>query len=225
MFCWFERKCGKVSEICKNGEDCLSCVRYVQMHLQTVEANIPGLLPLNHQLEKPKSPESPDWRVYMNLHSIDLDKFVESGRSMVIESDNYGNGKTTWAQRLLLKYLASKIGKSNSGYFISLPEALFNIKNSIRTGESVPYEEIFKTKKLLVLDDVSSKKLTEYEESWLFRCISIRALAGLSTIYTLNTSRNLEELIGGNLYSRIYNGSEHYRLEERDKRGWDKVEW
>lgn len=225
MYCWFERKCGKISEICKNGQDCQSCIRYVQMYLQTVDAGIPGALPLNHQLEKPKDVTSPDWKVYRNLHSLDLEKFVTSGRSIVIESDKYGNGKTTWAQRLLLKYLAMQVGKANAGYFISLPEALFNIKNSIGTGEDYNYEEIFKTKRLLVLDDVSCKKLTEYEESWLFRCVSIRSLAKLSTIYTLNTSRSLEDLIGGNLFSRIYNGSEHFRFEEDDKRGWDQVEW
>ena len=154
--CWFQRKCGN-KEICKDCTDLESCTRYIQMYLQTVNAGIPRMMPLNHQLEKPKSITSPDWEVYQNLYSIDLEAFVESGKSMTIESDICGNGKTTWAQRLLLKYLTKQLGKSNSGYYVSLPQAFYEIKKSIDTGEDLPYENAFLNARLLVLDDVAHK--------------------------------------------------------------------
>ena len=224
MFCWYGRVCGK-KDICQNGKDLTACTRYNQMYLQTVEANIPGMLPINHQLEKPKDPSSPDWEAYQNLLTLDIDRFVEQGRSLVIESKESGNGKTTWAQRLLLKYLASHLGKVDSGYFIDLTQALYDIKNAIGTGEYLPYEEVFKKKKLLVLDDVGHKKYSEYEREWLLRVLSLRQLRGLSTIYTMTTRTSILDAIGDRLYSRIYTGSEHYTFFEKDKRGWDQKEW
>ena len=219
MKCWFQTRCGR-KDICSNLEDCGACVRYNQMYLQTVEANIPGMLPLNHQLEKPKDPSSPDWQVYQNLYALDIQAVVESGRSIVIESTRCGNGKTTWAQRLLLKYLTTQLGKEKTGYFISLPQALFDIKKVIDSKEVLPYEEIFQTVKLLVLDDVGHKKYSEYEENWLLRVLSLRQMKGLSTIYTMNSKSKISDLIGDRLYSRIYTASEHFYLAESDKRGW-----
>ena len=220
--CWFQRKCGN-KEICKDCTDLESCTRYIQMYLQTVNAGIPRMMPLNHQLEKPKSITSPDWEVYQNLYSIDLEAFVESGKSMTIESDICGNGKTTWAQRLLLKYLTKQLGKSNSGYYVS--QAFYEIKKSIDTGEDLPYENAFLNARLLVLDDVAHKRYTEFEVNWLMRLSSLRQSKGLATIYTMNTKQNIKEFLGDRLYSMIYTASEHYVLRECDKRGWDKKEW
>lgn len=225
LHCWYERVCGK-KETCSNCKDMSGCLRHSQMYLMTVEANIPGLLPLNHQLEKPKDPTSPDWEAYQRLFSLDMQKFVSEGRSLVIESKNCGNGKTTWAQRLLLKYLIGQLGTSHAGYFLNLPQALFEIKSVISSGEKVPYEDVFSETRLLVLDDVAHKKYTEYEMNWLLRVLSVRQLKGLSTVYTMTTGKEpLSSLIGDRLFSRIYSASECVVFFEKDKRSWEKPLW
>lgn len=231
-YCWFSKVCGKKSEICNNCEDVENCIRYTQMNLQTINANIPGKQFLAHRLEKPKDPTSPDWEVYRNLYLLNIEEFVKSGKSMVIEGSNHGNGKTSFAVNKLLEYLSTQLGTADAGYFISLPQALSDIKESITTGETLPYNSIFQKTRLLVLDDVGHKKYTEYEENWLLRVLSLRQLNGLSTIYTMTSkpkvidgvNHNLISLIGDRLYSRIYTGSIHYFLAECDKRAWSKTE-
>lgn len=230
--CWFERVCGK-KEICDNCKNLENCIRYNQMYLQTVSANIPGVFPFRHQLERPKDQSSPDWEVYRNLYLLNMESFVKEGKSMVIESSNHGNGKTTFAINKLIEYLATQLGKSNAGYFLNLPQALFEIKEAITTKENLPYENIFSNVRLLVIDDVAHKKYSEFEENWLLRVISARQLKGLATIYTMtsgiksidNKEYNLISLMGDRLYSRIYTGSAHYFLAECDKRSWEKMEW
>lgn len=231
-YCWFNKVCGKKLEICNNCKNVEDCVRYNQMNLQTINANIPNAHFFNHHLEKPKDPSSPDWEVYKNLYLLNIEDFVKSGKSMVIEGSNHGNGKTSFAINKLLEYLSTQLGKANAGYFISLPQALTEIKESITTGESLPYTQIFQNTRLLVLDDVGHKKYTEYEENWLLRVLTLRQLNGLSTIYTMTSkpkmidgvNYSLISLIGDRLYSRIYTGSIHYFLAEGDKRAWPKME-
>lgn len=231
--CWFEKVCGKKSEICNNCKDLSNCVRYNQMYLQTVQANIPGILPINHQLERPKDPQSPDWEVYRNLYLLDMTKFVNDGKSMVIEGDNHGNGKTTFAIKKLLEYLATQLGKSDSGYFMNMVQVFTEVREAMINNISLQYENIFTKTRLLVLDDIGHKKYTEFEENWLLRMLSLRQMRGLATIYTMtskpkiidNHEYNLINLIGDRLYSRIYTGSTHYFLAECDKRAWPKPEF
>lgn len=231
--CWFKNICGKKEDICKNFEDLESCTRYNQMRIQTVKANIPNQFPVNLQLERPKDPTSPDWEVYKNLYKLDIKKFVEDGRQLVIESNIHGNGKTSFAINKLLEYLTTQLGKENSGYFINLVLTLNDIKSAIGdVNIKLPnFEDIFSNVRLLVVDDVGHKKYSEFEENWLLRMLSLRQMKGLATIYTMtswpknfdNKEYTLLNLIGDRLYSRIYTGSTHYFLSECDKRSWPKV--
>lgn len=214
--CWYERTCGKKEEICDNLNNCKNCTRYLQMMLQTEMANIPGELPLDHRHDS----SALDRQAYITLKNIDIQEFVVNGRSLVIESQNCGNGKTSWAKRLLLKYMAKKVGRINTGYFLNLPIVLAEVKEAIQTKEELPYLRIFSTVRLLVIDEVGASKLTDYEEKWLLRMLEERAKKpGLATIYTANSSTNMKELLGRRLYSRIYMASSRIVLRESDKRG------
>lgn len=228
MNCWFVRRCNR-KDICNDLKTPQDCVRYNQMYMQTQEAGIPGVFPIKHVLEKPNDPSSPDYNNYAELNKIATGSvaFVEQGKSLVIESSCCGNGKTTWAQVILLAYLSKQLGKSNSGYFINLPQALHDIKKIITTNEILPYEDAFSNARLLVLDDLGHKKYTEYEENWLLRVLSQRQFKNLATIYTVThrsgeagkQGRSLSALIGERLFSRIYTASERIHLFEGDKRG------
>ncbi len=217
MLCWWERTCLKKSVICNDLKNCKDCTRYLQMKLQTEMANIPGEFPIEHRLDETKK----DLQSYITLKQLDIQDFVVNGRSLVIESENSGNGKTTWAKKLLLKYMAKKVGRINTGYFLNLPIALAEAREAIQTKEILPYVKIFSTVRLLVIDEVASKKLSDFEEQWLLRMISEREKTpGLATIYTLNSTPNLKELLGKRLYSRIYTKSQKIKFVEGDKRGW-----
>lgn len=217
MLCWWEKTCLKKSVICNNLKNCNDCTRYLQMKLQTEMANIPGEFPIEHRLDETKK----DLQAYITLKQLDIQDFVVNGRSLVIESENTGNGKTSFAKKLLLKYMAKKVGRINTGYFLNLPIALAEVKEAINTKEELPYLRIFSTVRLLVIDEVGASKLTEYEEKWLLRMLSEREKTpGLATIYTLNSSSNLKELLGKRLYSRIYTKSQKVKFVEGDKRGW-----
>ena len=214
--CWYERTCKRKGEICNNLKECENCTRYLQMKIQTEMANIPGELPIDHFLDETKQ----DLQAYITLKNLDIQDFVVNGRSLVIESEQCGNGKTTFAKKLLLRYMAKKVGRINTGYFLSLPIALAEAKEAIQTKEQLPYKKIFSTVRLLVIDEVAAKPLSEFEESWLLRMLAEREKTpGLATIYTLNSSPNLREYLGKRLYSRIYTRSEKVKFVEGDKRG------
>lgn len=214
--CWYEKTCKKKDVICNDLAECQNCTRYLQMKLQTEMANIPGEFPIDHFLDETKQ----DLQAYITLKNLDIQDFVVNGKSLVIESENTGNGKTTWAKKLLLRYMAKKVGRINTGYFINLPIAFAQVKEAIQTKEQLPYARIFSTVRLLVIDEVGAKPLSEFEESWLLRMISEREKhPGLATIYTLNSSSNLKDILGKRLYSRIYTKSDKIVFKEKDKRG------
>lgn len=216
MICWYEKTCKRKDDICRGLKDCENCTRYLQMRLQTEMANIPGEFPIEHRLDETRQ----DLQAYITLKQLDIQDFVVNGRSLVIESKYCGNGKTTWAKKLLLRYMAKKVGRINTGYFLNLPIVLSEVKEAISTKEKLPYLQIFSTVRLLVIDEVGLSKLTDYEEKWLLRMVEERSKRGLATIYTLNSSDNLDELLGKRLYSRIYVKSQKIVLRETDKRHW-----
>lgn len=213
--CWYERTCKRKDEICEDLNKCDNCTRYLQMKLQTEMANIPGELPKDLFLDETKQ----DLQAYITLKNLDMQDFVVNGKSLVIESKNCGCGKTSWAKKLLLRYMARKVGRINTGYFMSLPVALAEAKEAIQTKEQLPYKRIFSTVRLLVIDEVGASPLSEFEEKWLLRMLEERDKPGLATIYTLNSSDNLKNILGKRLYSRIYTKSEHIVFLEGDKRG------
>lgn len=217
--CWYERSCKRQSEICDNLSNCGKCTRYLQMKIQTEQANMANEFPTFLRCDQSQQ----DLCAFTEIKSIDIQDFVVNGKSLVIESENTGNGKTSAAKNLLLRYMAKKVGKINTGYFLNLPIVLSEIKEAIQTKEPLPYKQVFSTVRLLVIDEIGYKKLSEYEETWLLRMIEERKRKpGLATIYTLNSTPELKELIGKRLYSRIYNGSKKIVFMEKDKRGWTK---
>ena len=219
--CWYQRTCKRQGEICNNLKDCSNCTRYLQMKLQTEMANIPMEFPIEHRLDTSKK----DLQAYTDLKALDIQDFVVKGKSLVIQSKFTGNGKSTWAKKLLLRYMAKKVGRINTGYFINLPQALAEAKDSLTTRKELPYQNIFSTVRLLVVDEVGVKKLTDFEENWLLRMVTEREKRpGLATIYTLNLpdSGDLKEILGKRLYSRIIVKSQIITFVEGDKRAWPK---
>ena len=154
-----------------------------------------------------------------------IESFVDSGKNIYIHSKNCGNGKTSWAIRLIQDYINAIWYKSDlrcRALFINVPRFLLTLKDNI-TDKSDYIQHIKDNvleADLVVWDEVGVKSLTTYEHENLYNLINARIDAGKSNIYTSNLYKEeLEEKIGERLYSRIVNLSTEVEFIGIDKRG------
>ena len=169
----------------------------------------------------PKSKQKPimlnapqcDLQAYRRLNEIksNIEDFVQSGANLYITSKHFGNGKTSWAIKLLLKYF-DEVWAGNGfnvrGIFISVPMFLLKCKDFKTTDQ-----EFEKLKRqllevdLVVWDDIASTNLSGYDYSQLLMYIDGRLLNEKSNIYTGNceTKEMLNERLGNKVASRIWN--------------------
>ena len=97
-------------------------------------------LPKNQQKIHKLNVPSCDLEAYEKLRTIQLNikQFVNEGTNLYIWSSQVGNGKTTWATKLLLQYFDSvweTCGYTKKGIFVNAPSYLANMKASISNPE------------------------------------------------------------------------------------------
>ena len=200
--CWYKDVClADVSE-------CPNCIKFLEMQYLMEHSNLPKAKQCPQQLIAPEC-DTDAYRQLAEIKSNILD-FVNDGRNLYITSACTGNGKTSWAIKLLLKYF-DEIWAGNGfnvrGLFVSVPLFLLKSKDFKTT------DTIFETLKknmyvadLVVWDDIASTNMSKYDYSQLLACIDMRILEGKSNIFTGNfdTKEELEECMGQKLASRIY---------------------
>ena len=72
---------------------------------------------------------------------------------------------------------------------------------------------------LVIWDDISSVKMTDYARATLFNIIDARVLSGKANIYTGNLKgAELLDILGGRLVSRVWNTSEILEFVGEDRR-------
>ena len=154
-----------------------------------------------------------------------IDKFVYKGSNLYLYSSTAGNGKTSWAFRLLRAYVNKVWYKEDIRpivMFISVPRFLLELKSNI-SQKSEYIEEIEKSIldcDLVVWDDIGNKVGTEFEVSHLLSILDTRLNNNKSNIYTSNLNQeDLHSFLGDRLYSRVYNYSTCIEFVGRDKRG------
>ena len=213
--CWYNRIC---TEQCSE-----NCIRYKLMYSLFKQSNLPEALWNYKELichEK-------DLQVYKQLQakSDAILNFIESGNNLYIYSENCGNGKTTWAIRLMYSYFDKIWHKSCfdcKALFVSVPKFLYNCKRSI-SQDVKGFEELcnlISEVDLVIWDDIGEMKASDYEHQILFQYIDDRINSKKSNIYTSNKNKEqLEDVLGVRLASRIYNCSECIEFLEEDKRG------
>ena len=213
--CWYKRIC---TEQCSE-----NCIRYKLMYSLFKQSNLPEALWDYKELichEK-------DLQVYKKLQakSDAILNFIESGNNLYIYSENCGNGKTTWAIRLMYSYFDKIWHKSCfdcKALFVSVPKFLYNCKRSI-SQDVKGFEELcnlISEVDLVIWDDIGEMKASDYEHQILFQYIDDRINSKKSNIYTSNKNKEqLEDVLGVRLASRIYNCSECIEFLEEDKRG------
>lgn len=216
--CWYEKVCkqNKSKKYCANIN---SCIRYAEMNYLMDTSDIPT----NRQFPD-KLDASEDYKSFCKLADIkdDIIDFVQSGNNLVITSGNTGNGKTSWAIKLLMKYFDSiwlGNGFRTRGKFVHIPTLLLQLKN-FNSPVSDTYKDELMNCDLVVWDDLASVDATAYDYSQLLLFIDNRINNQKSNIFTTNqlSEEEMEERLGTRLASRIWNTSEIIIFKGKDRR-------
>ena len=199
----------------------LTCLRYIEMLGLLEQSNIPN----SRWYPVTLSPDDCDYNAFCDLADIKdiMVDFVHRGSNLYLYSTKTGNGKTTWAIKLMLKYF-NDIWPGNGlrcrGLFIHVPTFLTRLKNFNALDEE--FERIkseLPNVDVVIWDDIASTELSSYDHSQLLTYIDQRILADKSNIFTGNLgSPEIVKALGTRLASRVWNSSKRIELKGRDKR-------
>ena len=151
------------------------------------------------------------------------DNFVNNGESLYICSHNTGNGKTSWALKLMYKLFSSQYDEvfieEPLALFIYVTDFLLQLKD-FNNPLSQKYLNYVKTVPLVIWDDIGTGTLSDYDYTQLLTYINARQQAQLSNIFTSNliTLDELSSKVGDKLASRIFNSSTIIELKGKDMR-------
>lgn len=213
--------------VCKliNTNECNSgCVRYMEMDYLLYVSGIP----LKKRKPIALTPENIDLDSFKQLNNIknDIVNFVDNGYNLYLYSLNPGNGKTSWAIKILLKFFDDiwcGNGLRPRALFINVPNFLRMVTENVQnpTRDFLELKRLIAEVDLVVWDDLGATKLSDYDHKNLLSFIDQRLLACKSNIYTGNLPfGSLQDAIGQRLASRVYNESYVIELKGRDRRGW-----
>ena len=219
MNCWMENNCKKLH--CNDEGGCL--IKYKLEYLFN-EAGITENKRIYQTLVT--DADGTDRNEFQKLSSIQKNilDFVNNGDNLYIYSIQAGNGKTSWAIRLLQSYFKKIWLKTElrcRALFINVPSFLLALKANINEPNSY-YKHIIDNVlncDLVIWDDIGNKMGTEFEISHLLSIIDSRINMGKSNIYTSNIPPDqLGNLLDIRLGSRIANASQCIQFKGGDKR-------
>lgn len=215
--CWYEGVCTAGGSPCQKLN---SCIRYSEMQYLISESGIPKARQYNLGLDVGEE----DYNAFCRLADIKdtIADFVRDGKNLYITSRGTGNGKTTWAIKLLLKYfdtIWAGNGYRVRGLFTHIPTLLLQFKN-FENPLSKEYLQNLDESDLVVFDDIASTELSKYDYSQLLTHIDTRILNKRSCIFTGNlvSAEELKQSLGDRLTSRVWNTSEIITFNGKDRR-------
>lgn len=217
--CVFNKTCSSATtDICTS-----SCIRYIQFNRLLELSNLPESYYKPIKLNDTYITDN-DKEMFDKLNSIDMLEFVKKGKNLFICSNGCGNGKTTWAIKLMQRYFYKSWQNSydiTRGIFVKVTKLL----NDMRNFEDIPeYTTRVKDADLVIFDDLGSDRLTDFGHEQLIQIIDYRLDHNLSNIYTSNItkSEDLITKIGARLTSRTFNSSKVITFDSRDYRSIQK---
>lgn len=214
--CWYLKTCK---------DDCDMCVRYIQMKWQMDNS---GLYPAQQKPIKMciiESINGVDREAYKKLSDIreNITEFVDNHENLYICSEQAGNGKTSWAIRMLHTYFHQRaVGNYDNllGMFVNTTDLLIKLKD-FNNPLPKKYLDNLENVDLVVFDDIAiNSNISNYDYTQLFNIINKRMMAEKSSIFTSNVTKyeDLEALFGPRLASRVYNTSQIIELKGLDIR-------
>lgn len=217
--CWFKDVyCQEPEENCNHG-----CQLFCNMKRLVDNSGLPYKLKTANKLQCPEQDEE----AYLQLNEIkkNIVDFVENGNNLYIYSNNVGNGKTTWASKLMMAYFACIADNGHTisevhGKFIDTVEFL---KLGTDFTQSEGYYKLYRQlceADLVIFDDVAVYEVTLPEAKALYTVVNKRISNGLSTIFTSNRDvESLTNVVGGRIASRIWEASTTIELKASSMRG------
>lgn len=206
--CWFKNTCVDYG----NDEKCmLFCPKFRYLHFHAKQSLMTEKQQHPPKLATPKEDE----KAYNRLVEIraDIAKYVKIGKNLVIKSERFGNGKTTWMTKLAMQYMSTlRTNKEPKVMWVNCARFCLQMKNMVAgyTHKDLHFLlDHIERADLVVWDDVAVEDMTSYDYLNLYTYINYRMDAGLSNFYTINVSdKNAEKILGNRLFSRIMFGSE-----------------
>lgn len=171
-----------------------------------------------------------DYSTFEQLSSIktNIKKFVSEGNNLLIYSQNCGNGKTSWAAKLLVGYVEAVWYKDcvdRRALFVNVPKFLYDCKRNIShhvDGFDELCEDLNQVD-LVVWDDIGAGNMSGYEHQILLQSIDYRLNNNLCNIFTANiTEDEIYSTLGNRLGSRVWGCSKRIKFVDPDKRGLDQ---
>ena len=163
----------------------------------------------------------------LNEIKMNIEDFVDQGKNLLICSNNVGNGKTTWAIKILREYISDvcdvKFKNNCPGLFINVTNFLNEKKLAINDHELYTkvseMEKRILTAKLVVFDDLGVKDISQYDMGNLYYWIDERTNNLKSCIFTSNLMpKQLKQVLDERLYSRIVKYSTIKEIKDGDNR-------
>ena len=170
-------------------------------------------------------PDKCDIKAFEVLAEIrdNIVEFVNSGGCLYLYSNTCGNGKTTWAIKLMLQYfndIWEYSGYNTKGIFMNVPTFLYQSK-SIISKPDAEFENLRQqllNVDLVIWDDIASNKMSNYDYDLILAFIDTRIVNGKANIFTGNIHKDdLYKYVGDRLSSRILSGAK-IQLKGTDKR-------
>ena len=218
--CWLKETCNQ-----KHCNDANGCLILFKLDYLYKEAGIP--LNTRKNLSLRVDSDGTDLNEFKQLKSIqdNIEQFVKNGDQLLIHSKQCGNGKTSWALRLVQTYFNKiwlKTELKCKALFINVPYFLLALKDNISNkSEYIQHiKENVLDCDLVVWDDIGTKNSTVFESENLLSMIDGRVLNNKANIFTSNLSdAELHEALGDRLASRVCNLGANIILNGGDKRG------
>ena len=165
----------------------------------------------------------------------DLSHFLSSElNNLVICSNNLGNGKTSWAVKLMLTYIEMQKGKldyvdekkinvDNYDYCVFCQSVPFLVEMKQFGSNKKSYEmyqRLCRTN-LAIIDDLGAAPMSQYDYNIIYAIFEKRLFEGRPTIVTTNfaNKESAEKELGPRLVDRIWSNSEIIEFKNRGFRG------
>lgn len=166
---------------------------------------------------------------------MDLSRFLSSElNNLVICSNNLGNGKTSWAVKLMLTYIEMQKGKldyvdekkinvDNYDYCVFCQSVPFLVEMKQFGSNKKSYEmyqRLCRTN-LAIIDDLGAAPMSQYDYNIIYAIFEKRLFEGRPTIVTTNfaNKESAEKELGPRLVDRIWSNSEIIEFKNRGFRG------
>ena len=169
-------------------------------------------------------PQEIDLDAFHRLKNIENQciRFVKEHWNLNIYSNTVGNGKTSWAIKIVRAYIdtyACHYGNVDCLY-INVPDFMALRKrgfgNCIAQSQFAELEERAMNAKIVIFDELASKQTSEFDEDLLYRIINHRVSNSKSSIYTSNVlPQELKKILGERIADRVISAPNTANVELR----------